>query len=596
MPTFPRGRRAVPILLLACIASPAAWAARVARVDIGGVDAVIAQNILQSLSISDETGQDITDRRLDYLVQQVPAETRAALEPFGYYAPVVRVTRDGDVLRVDVQSGPPVTVRRASVHATGGAATDGAVQDEVAAFRPVANEVLDHAVYEASKTRISRVLAERGYFDADLATHRVEVTRATQSADIDLLWNSGARYRMGAVSFVQAPKSVIDDRLLHKLVRWTPGAPYHQDRVERLRESLRRLDYFSSIDVAVAPDKAVDRAVPVEVTLTPAKRSVYTAGLSYGSDSGAGVRLGVDRRYLNRRGHKATAQLDFAQRRKTLTLQYRIPAFAWLDGWYTFALQGADEQTDFIDNRRVEFIASRSGRVNRKLDAVVGLHVLRERWAYTAEDDGDPSTPPDYRYASFAYPSFDATYVDVDDRLMPRRGFGATAFIRAGRGTAGGDSGLLFAQSHATLNAYRGLAPRSRLIARGELGHTWSDAPVGTLPPSLRFHAGGERSIRGYGWREVGPRVGVDGQRFAVGARNVVTASAEYEQYLNDRWGYALFVDTGSAFNRRPDMHTGVGFGVRWRSPVGPVRIDVAHGLNSPDSPFQIYLGLGAEL
>ena len=153
-----------------------------------------------------------------------------------------------------------------------------------------------------------------------------------------------------------------------------------------------------------------------------------------------------------------------------------------------------------------------------------------------------------------------------------------------------------FAQAHGTLAWYHGLGPRSRLITRGELGHTWSDAPVGTLPPSLRFHAGGERSIRGYGWREIGPRVGVAGQRFAVGARNVITASAEYEQYLNDRWGYALFADSGSAFNARPDMHTGVGVGLRWRSPVGPVRIDIARGLKSPDSPFQIYLGLGAEL
>jgi translocation and assembly module TamA len=487
-------------------------------------------------------------------------------------------------------------VRRESVHVEGEAGDDAPVREEVDAFRPIAGQILDHAVYEASKTRVSRVLAERGYFDADLATHRVEVTRATQSAGIDLLWRSGARYRMGTVAFAQTPTSVVDDALLRKLVRWRPGAPYHQDRIERLRESLQRLDYFSAIDVAPLPDKAVDREVPIDVTLTPAKRSVYTAGLSYGSDSGAGVRFGVDRRYLNRRGHKATAQLDFAQRRKTLTLNYRIPAFAWLDGWYTFALQAADEQTDFIDNRRVEFLASRSGRVNRKLEAVAGLHVLRERWAYAAEDDGDPSTPPDYRYASFVYPSFDATYVDVDDRLMPRRGFGATASVRGGRGSAGGDDGLLFAQAHGSINWYRGLGPLSRLIARGELGHTWSDAPVGTLPPSLRFHAGGERSIRGYGWREVGPRVGNDGERFAVGARNVVTASAEYEQYLNDRWGYALFVDTGSAFNRRPDMHTGVGVGLRWRSPVGPVRIDVAHGLNSPDSPFQIYLGLGAEL
>ncbi|WP_133479819.1 autotransporter assembly complex protein TamA [Cognatilysobacter segetis] len=596
MPTFPRGRRAVPFLLLACVASPAAWAARIARVDISGVDTIIETNIRQSLTISDETGEDITDRRLDYLIKQVEPETRGALEPFGYYAPTVRVTRDGEVLRIDVTPGPPVTVRRESVRVDGAAGDDAPVREDVDAFRPIAGEILDHAVYEASKTRISRVLAERGYFDADLTAHRVEVTRATQSADIDLLWRSGERYRMGAVSFTQAPTSVVDDALLRKLVRWRPGTPYHQDRVERLRESLQRLDYFSAIDVAPLPDKAVDREVPVEVTLTPAKRSVYTAGLSYGSDSGAGVRLGVDRRYLNRRGHKATAQLDFAQRRKTLTLNYRIPAFAWLDGWYTFALQAADEQTDFIDNRRVEFLASRSGRVNRKLEAVVGLHVLRERWAYAAEDDGDPSTPPDYRYASFAYPSFDATYVDVDDRLMPRRGFGANAFVRGGRGSVGGDSGLLFAQAHAAVNWYRGLGPLSRLITRGELGHTWSDAPVGTLPPSLRFHAGGERSIRGYGWRVVGPRVGNDGQRFAVGARNVVTASAEYEQYLNDRWGYAVFVDTGSAFNRRPDMHTGVGVGVRWRSPVGPVRIDVAHGLNSPDSPFQIYLGLGAEL
>ncbi|TZF88139.1 autotransporter assembly complex protein TamA, partial [Cognatilysobacter lacus] len=471
MPTFPHDRRALLLVVLACVANPA-WAARVSRVDVTGVDEAMTANIRESLSISDETGQDVTDRRLDYLVAQVEPEVRSALEPFGYYAPVIHVTRDGDVLRVAVEAGPPVKIRRESVRVEGDAGVDAPVRKEVDAFQPVAGDVLDHAVYEASKTRISRVLAERGYFDADLTAHRVEVTRATGSADIDLLWQSGARYRMGTVSFTQTPTSVVDESLLRKLVRWTPGAPFHQDRVERLRESLQRLDYFSGIDVAAVPDKAVNREVPVDVTLTPAKRSVYTAGLSYGSDSGAGVRLGVDRRYLNRRGHKATAQLDLAQRRKTLTLQYRIPAFAWVDGWYTFALQAADEQTVFIDNRRVEFVASRSGQVSRKLEAVVGLHVLRERWAYAAEQDTDPSTPPAFRYASFAYPSFDATYTDVDDRLMPRRGFGASAFLRGGRGSAGSDGGVLFAQAHGTLIGYHGFGPRSRLITRGELGHT----------------------------------------------------------------------------------------------------------------------------
>ena len=596
MRTDPRGRRAVfTLLLLACVA-PSAWAARVERVVVRGVDEALAENIRLSLTINDEAGQDIGDRRLDYLVGEIEAEARAALEPFGYYSPVIRVSREGEVVAIDVDPGPAVTVRGRSVRVQGEAGAEEVVREEVDAFRPVEGEVLDHAVYEASKTRITRVLAERGYFDAEIPSHRVEVTRATRSADIDLLWTSGPRYRMGPVEFTQTPTSIINDDLLQKLVFWRRGAPFHQDRVERLRESLQRLDYFSGIDVAIAPDKAVDLQVPVDVTLTPAKRTVYTAGLSYGSDSGAGVRFGIDRRYLNRRGHKGTALLDYAQRRKTLTLNYRIPAFAWLDGWYTFALQAADEQTDFIDNRRVEFLASRSGQISRELEAVAGLHVLRERWAYAAEDDGDPATPPDYRYASFWYPEISANYVDVDDRLLPRRGFGANAFLRGGRGRVAEDDGVLFAQARASVTWYRGLGPRSRLITRGELGHTWSDAPIGTMPPSLRFHAGGERSIRGYGWREVGPRVGDAGRRFAVGARNVLTGGVEFEQYRNDRWGYALFVDTGSAFNDRPDLHTGVGFGVRWRSPVGPVRIDVARGLKNPDSPFQIYLGLGAEL
>src|SRR5690606_29443640 len=104
-----------------------------------------------------------------------------------------------------------------------------------------------------------------------------------------------------------------------------------------------------------------------------------------------------------------------------LTLQYRIPAFAWLDGWYTASLQFADEQTDYIDTRRVEFVASRSGQYNRHLNLVAALHVLRERWAYVDEDDGDPDTPTQYRYATFTYPSLTAEYVDLDSKLFPRR-------------------------------------------------------------------------------------------------------------------------------------------------------------------------------
>ena len=84
---------------------------------------------------------------------------------------------------------------------------------------------------------------------------------------------------------------------------------------------------------------------------------------------------------------------------------------------------------------------------------------------------------------------------------------------------------------------------------------------------------------------------------FFTGAPNVFTASIEYERYFLGPWGAAVFIDSGSAFDgKSPDMRTGVGIGVRWRSPVGPVRIDIARGLNSPDSPFTLHLNIGASL
>lgn len=720
-----------PLLLAAALTlgtAGVAQAAQVTAVDIKGLDDAMTHNVRVSLSLVDAIGKDVPGRRLGYLIREAESETREALEPFGYYAPEIKVERippagsgsgasrvepgssaangagidgggAGNGLNTDasahgaataavtganattdtprdastpgapaatetatapvptgdspasarpaspaatqadtaaapaatsspaasanatparsntkvrviitVKLGEPVKVRRSDIAILGDGAEDRYLKQDLAAFRPAPGAVFNHEAYEASKTKITRRLAERGYFDADFSSRRVAVTRADQAADIDLVWNSGSRYDMGPTTFEQTPKRIIRDSLLQRLVYWEQGSYYHQGRLDRLRESLARLDYFASIDIEPAPDQAVDREVPVKVTLTPAKRSIYTAGLSYGTDSGAGVRLGMERRYLNDRGHKALAQIDFAERRKTATLQYRIPAFAWLDGWYTLSLQGSDEQTDYIDTRRIEFVASRNGQLNRRWSATASIHALRERWAYAVEDDGDDSTPVDFRTATFIYPSLRVEYLNADDRLYPRNGINATATLRGGLQNVGSDANFL--QSHATARWYRGLGERSRLIVRGEVGHTFTNSLV-DMPPSLRFYAGGDRSIRGYEWREVGPRLPPSPglKAFALGGKNVVTASAEFEQYFNDSWGAAVFVDSGSAWggaefadesgrpiNDRLKMRSGVGIGARWRSPVGPLRLDIARGLDDPDSNFQIYLNIGADL
>lgn len=594
----PDGRMAVALALaLLGVAGPAV-AAKVGTVTVLGLDEAMTENVELALSLVDARGEELSGRRLGYLVRAAEDETRKALEPFGYYDPEITVERrrdNGSVsVTITVEPGETVKVRRSDIAIIGEGARDRYLKEDLAAFKPAVGEPFVHPTYEASKVRITRRLAERGYFDADFLSRRVEVTRAEQAADIDLVWESGRRYDMGPITFTQTPRPIIRDSLLEQMVYWEEGSYYHQGKLDRFRQSLSRLDYFSAIDIVPQPDRAIDGRVPVEVTLTPARRTVYTAGVSYSTLDGAGIRLGLERRYLNDRGHKLKSQVDWAEYKKAVTVQYRIPAFAWRDGWYAVSGQLAEEQSEYIDSRRIEFVGSRSGKINRHWTATASMHLLRERWRYLAISDDIGILPiPVYQYATFLYPSLRAAYVDADNTLFPRDAVSAAVELRGGSQAFGSDAN--FAQVYGSLRWYRGIGQRDRLIARGEAGRTFTGDLV-DMPPSLRYYAGGDRSIRGYATNEVGPSIGAGGRRYYTGAKNLVTGSLEFEHYFNDNWGAAVFVDSGSAFDDTPDWHTGVGIGLRWISPVGPLRLDIARGLNDPDSSYQFYLNIGADL
>jgi translocation and assembly module TamA len=527
------------------------------------------------------------------VAQQAVGKTEAANAANAAGRRRERRPADHMTVTVTVSPGEPVRVRQADIHIDGQGHDDRYLARDLKDFAPGVGEVFDHQTYEASKLRIVRRLAERGYLDADFQQRRVAITRAEHAADIELSWVSGIRYDMGPTIFHQ---DYFRPGLLDQLVYWEQGSYYHQGKLDRLRQSLVALDYFSSIGIAPNPDAAVDGRVPIEVNLKLAPRTIYQYGVSYGTEYGAGFLAGVERRYLNRRGHKLKTLLDYAQNRKALTTSYRIPAFAWLDGWYTFAAQLYDEQTDYIDTRRVELIASRSGQLDEHWTLTASVHALRERWLFQlADEDGDGAeAAAPYRYATYVYPQLEAQYVNVDDRTFPRSGVNADMALRGGLNGAGSDTD--FGQIHLAGRWYKGLGENDRLIVRGEVGYT-SAASQDALPPSLRFYAGGENSIRGYQYREVGPRVRTTGGQYSVGGNKLVTGSVEYEHYYKGGpFGGAIFVDSGSAYNDSPDFRTGVGIGVRYRSPIGPVRVDIAHGLDDADSVVQLYLSIGAAL
>ena len=573
--------RALLLALATLVALPAA-AVQIREVRIAGVEDELADNVRGRISLAQHPpSETLTEARLEYLVEQAPEEARRALEPFGYYDAEVAVTvqpgRNGAGVRVDlrIDPGEPVRVRERRVAIGGPAAVDAPLAGLVGDFEPAVGHVFDHQRYEASKSAIQRALMSRGYFEARLEQARVEVTRATRSADITLAWDSGPRSHFGTLQFTG---SHVDPAILHSRSEIEPGTPFDQAELLKLHQQLLELDYFSLIDVQplLAEASGEPPQVPIEIALQPAKRSVYRAGVSYGTDSGAGIRLGFDRRWVNRRGHKLSSELEFGQRRSIFATQYRIPAFARIPGWWAFGVLARRETGGAIDTDIAGLQVTRSFEL---LDDPwsAEFHVQREHF--------------EGQYTTLVYPALRHERKRMDEPLYPRRGYGLSTQLRAGDGAIG--SQVDFLQLAVQARWVRGLGERQRILLRGEIGRTWGER-LERLPPSLRFYAGGDRSVRGYGYQELGPR-GEDDR--ILGGRNLLVASAEFEHMFGERWGAALFVDAGNAFNGQDfDPAVGVGAGLRWRSPIGPVRLDLGHGLDSPRRGLRLHLTIGPQL
>lgn len=579
-------------LLLVSLLPGLALAQVLGTVEVRGIEGAMADNVRKSLALmnlSDEERRDLTEARLAWLLRRAPEEVERALQPYGYYAATVetRIKRRNGVAEVvfEIDPGVPVTVRELHIAITGAAASDESIEKVVAAFAPREGETLDHTRYEAGKGAIQRALLARGYFDAQMQRHRVEVERARASARIDLGWDSGQRYRFGETRF---EGSQVRESLLHRSVPYVRGTPYTQDELLALHQRLTALDYFGYIDVRPDTEHTEGEEVPIAISLVPGKRSVYSAGLSFGTDSGAGVQLGLERRWVNARGHKLATQLDWAQRRKSLGAQYRIPAFAWTEGWYAVGASRRDEESEVLKTRISELVASRDGNLHG-WNLAASMHLSIEDYRLGSARHREEGTAIEGR-RRLVYPALSAQRVVSDDPMYPTRGFSLRGEFKLGAAALASD--VSFAQFLVEAKLVRSFGIDNRVLLRGQVGRTFSSG-FERLPPSLRFFAGGDRSIRGYDYQGVGPRV--DG--LPTGGRNLLTGSAEYERMLSPHWGAALFVDAGNAFNEINDgLAVGAGAGLRWRSPVGMVRFDLAHGFDASASRFQIHINIGPDL
>ena len=318
--------RSLLLAALLCLPCTSLRAERVS-VAVEGIEGEVLESARASIELRQYEDREVSPVEVRRLFERADEQIRVALEPFGYYdaevsAKLERPEPTQYRATFRVKPGEPVIVRQSRVVVTGEAAELKSVQAALEHFQPKQGQPLDHGAYERSKAEIAAALANDGFIAAQLVKHRVEVVRAANSAEIDLEWDSGPRHRFGAVRYTDAQ---FPDKFLQRYTPWRAGQFYSIDKLLELQQSLVDADYFSAVAVTPDLEHVKDAVVPVEVVLVPAKRTVYTASVYVSTDTGPGTKLGFERRWLNRRGHKLSSEIQYSTRLQDFRTQYRDP-------------------------------------------------------------------------------------------------------------------------------------------------------------------------------------------------------------------------------------------------------------------------------
>jgi translocation and assembly module TamA len=569
---------------------------------VSGIDdRAIRVNALSAIELRGlKRKQSASEAQIRRLYKRAPKQIMVALEPFGYYqakiTPTLALVGEKFLANFAVDLGPRTRIKSVNFKLDGPAELDLSVTKAWRKIALKAGDPLDHTRYEAAKNEVQRVLLQRGYLDAELIDHRIDVSRTNATASVFLTWKTGVRYALGETKFSGGQFS---DEFLARYVSYDVGDLYTQTRLLNLQQRLVDADYFSVVEISPETDAAANGIVPISVELVPAKRSIYTYGVSFGTDSGAGVKGGLERRWVNDRGHKFRSGAEVSQRLKVLAASYEIPLPDKARTTYALNLSYRDQQTDTSRAKLTKLGIARS-REWKGWQQTYALSWLR----------GDFEIGGELGASTLLYPEIILYKREADDLLYPREGYAATINARAG--AKGVLSDTSFANASIDARYIHSLADNQRLLARGTLGAVYAQ-DFNALPPELRFFAGGDRSIRGYNYQELGPLNGLNKVR---GGKYLAVLSGEYEYAFNDTWALAGFADVGNAFdssavsasgdsssgagggsiNTNSSIKKSVGAGLRWRSPVGIVRIDFAFAIDEPASPLKLHLVIGPDL
>lgn len=568
-------KKALPTIVGLLVVSQSAYAD--VSLKLKGIDGALEDNVKAYLSSIPEKDYSTSLRfqaRLDQSITE-------ALNALGYYHAKISysISEGNDELIVNIHKGLPVKIKVMDVVISGEAKEDEEFANLIAKSPLKVGRILNQGEYDSLKSGIRNLALQRGYFNGDFKLNKLEVIPELNEANVRLHYDSGIRYHFGPVEITG---SQIWENRVESMRPFEIGEPYLVSDVGEYNQNLSNTDWFSSVFVEPDLSKLEDgRELPIKVSLAPAAKNQIETGIGYSTDTGVRGTLKWKKPWVSARGHSFNTALSLSKPEQTITAGYKIPLDDVLREYYQlqFGLK-------HLDNRDTESLESnlaveRHWLTDGGWHKTVYVRHLYENFSQGLQDDG----------VQFVLPGATFSRTRVRGGSMPMWGDKQSVTVEYGDPALLSETRVLRLLGRSSW--IRGIGENHRGLFRLEGGANLTEE-FEKLSPSLRFFAGGDNNIRGYGYESISP---VDESGALTGAKYILSSTLEYQYRVYGNWWAATFYDIGDAFNDTPEWKSGAGVGIRWASPVGPVSFDFAWGLDEKsNNEFRIHFSLGPEL
>lgn len=589
-------RALLKLKLLALLLLPGIAMAISLQVNIKGVSTELANSIKADLHLQQATKEEkLTVARIKNLYQLASEQITTTLQAKGYYNSQINAdltvqagaTADQDKWTATfiIDPGQATKIKNIDIELIGSGRSNPKLKNIIRTPKLVRGHILIHEDYEDTKDQLLADLHSIGYLQAEFTQSVIAVNRQNYSADIKYEINTGPQYTFGKITF---PDAVYPYDFLIRFAPFHPGDPYDLQKLMEFQNNLESADLFSKVrfDSLNNLEDPNNTVIPIQTRITLKPRNRYTGSIGYGTDTGARGSLGWMHRRTSTPGHKVFSNLYVSQVRSNARINYIIPGSKPATDKYVLGALGQIETFEELYSRKAEVSASKIMK-RGKLESMYGIWYFTETFQLV-----------------HAYPTLNKKYllptvkwIWIDSKPTDDFEFG-TRFdlkIRAGAQFLLSDTSV--AQFEANGKKIFPFTPKSRLLLRATIGAVATKDFI-SVPPSLRFYTGGEDTVRGYAYNSLGPLAVSSDPDSNQGGRYLFVASAEIEHKLYEKISGVIFFDAGNAaLTTNIPLAFGTGVGIRYKTPIGNFRLDLAKPLNTVvNKHWRVHMNFGTDL